>query len=196
MTYADVRDDFLPGDLLACSGKGRVSGVIKRFTRSQVSHVGIVRHTKILTDDKDRYFNEVIESTSLDGFLGVVVSRISKRLESYEGTVWWLPLDDAARERFNERLFFDFLYQQEGKPYDTPGAIRAGLDWLDSIGLTLAREDFSKLFCSELAAGALEAAGVLINVNASEETPIQLCNRPIWKEPVRLVGSETWGESS
>ena len=36
-------------------------------------------------------------------------------------------------------------------------------------------EDFSRFFCSELVAGALEKAGVIKRINASEVTPVDLC---------------------
>lgn len=197
--YSEVRDQMLPGDLIAFGGKGRASSIIKRFTRSVVSHVGLVRHVQMLgAYNTSRYFNEIIESTSLDGVSGVQAARLSKRLEQYEGEAWWLPLTNEARKRFDETAFWNWLYEQEGKPYDIPQAILAGLDWLDEFGgVTVATEDFSALFCSELAAGALRAAGVLDTrsldnglrmINASEETPIQLCQRPIWKSPVQLKG--------
>lgn len=212
--YADVRDKMRPGDVIAFGGKGRASSIIKRFTQSVVSHVGLVRHVQMISpDDYDlRYFNEIVESTSLGGFSGVQTSRLSTRLLKYDGEAWWLPLNNECRARFDEEKYWNWLYTQDGKPYDTPQAIRAGFDFLESIGVGVNVEDYSKLFCSELAAGALRQAGVLFKdlkyalsrvdssglqilpsifyvcSNASEETPIQLCKRPIWMPPVQLKG--------
>ncbi len=220
--YAEVRDQMLPGDLIAFGGKGRASNIIKFFTRSVVSHVGLVRHVQMLASSSpasvvwpsmdepatmSRYFNEIVESTSLDGISGVQTARLSRRLEKYEGEAWWLPLNGSARERFDETAYWDWLYQQDGKPYDTRQAIGAGFDFLEGIGVGLNTEDFSELFCSELGAGALREAGVLLKElraagrelpdpgivveNPSEETPIQLCQRPIWKPARQLKGEPT-----
>jgi hypothetical protein len=46
----------------------------------------------------------------------------------------------------------------------------------------LNREDFSKFFCSELAAGALERAGAITEISASEVTPIDLCSFQLFQE--------------
>ncbi len=210
-TYDVHRDSMRPGDLIAFGGKGRASAIIKRFTNSTVSHIGLVRHVQVVDEPGFRYFNEIVESTTLGGISGVQTSRLSRRLEQYEGEAWWLALNDSAPFRLDETAYWDWLYAQEGKLYDLPQAILAGIDFLDGIGLTLAKEDFGKLFCSELGAGALREAGALfvsftdraaklggvvpdkrtVCRNASEETPIQLCQRPIWKPPVQLVGEKT-----
>ena len=186
--YSEVRDRMKPGDVVAFGGKGAFSGIIKNVTRAPVSHVGIIRHSQLRDEagtEASRYFNEITESTSLNGFVGVTTSRLSARLRAYEGEVWWLPLSAKARSAFDGARYFNWLYEQEGKPYDTPQAIQSALDLLDSVpligGATLATEDFTKLFCSELAAGALQAAGVLPDaVNASECTPIDLCRVAIY----------------
>jgi hypothetical protein len=61
-----------------------------------------------------------------------------------------------------------------------PQAIKSALDALDKVplvgNLTHNAEDFSRFFCSELVAAALEAAGAISHINASEVTPIDLCS--------------------
>ncbi len=187
--YRNVRQEMLPGDVIAFGGCGMFSRVVKFATNSNVSHVGIILQTKIPEDNTGRFFNQIIESTSLDGSNGVTISRFSERLRNYVGDVWWLPLTDSARKRFNQKLFFDFMLEQEGKPYDVPQAIKSALDSLDGIGLFYNKEDFSKLFCSELAAAGLEKSEVLPEINASEVTPIDLCEFLIFKKAVQLKGA-------
>ncbi len=219
--YADIRDDMRPGDVIAFGGKSRVSKGIKYWTRSSVSHVAAVYHMQQRVDeDSDAdfdsyshshpYFNMMIESTQLGDANGVVVRQISKAIAEYDGDVWWLPLSEASRERFDEAKFSKWMFPQIGKEYDMPQAIKAGMDRLDWTGLTWADEDFSRLFCSELIAAALRKAGVLFMgvmglneqdlgvtlrqkqdlacPNASEETPIQLCQRPIFGTIAQLLG--------
>jgi hypothetical protein len=186
--YQNVRDQMQPGDVIAFSGKGQFSEVIKWATRSGVSHVGVILQSKLLIEDKPQegLFNQIIESTSLNGFSGVSISRLSDRLATYDGEIWWLPLSDACRSRLNIKKFYDFLLHQEHKPYDTPQAVKSALDALDAVPLlgrlTYNVEEFSAFFCSELVAAALEAGGAVKSINASEVTPIDLCMFNLYKD--------------
>lgn len=197
ITYEEARDKMQPGDVIAFSGKGNVSEVIKLFTKSEVSHVGVVYKTKQVNDaSPNRYMNTLMESTSLEGFSGVVMTRLSDRIREYDGNLWWLPLSQASRSQMDSMKFFDFLVKQEGKAYDTKQAIKSALDALDDIPFlrdaTYNKEDFSKFFCSELVAAALEDAGVINNINSSEVTPIDLCSFNIYDTNYyQLKGSDT-----
>lgn len=188
MSYEEARKLMRPGDVIAFGGKGHFSEIIKFATFSSVSHVGVILQTKIAEDDTDRFFNQIIESTSLNGFNGVNVSRFSDRLDTYEGELWWLPLSDSIRESFDKKMFYNFLFNQAKakKPYDMPQAIKSAVDALDNLpfdlhGPTFNKEDFSKFFCSELVAAGLEISGAIDSVNASEVTPIDLCRWNIYK---------------
>lgn len=188
--YEEARSQMRPGDVIAFGGKGHFSEIIKFATFSDVSHVGVILQTKITDDTTDRFFNQIIESTSLNGFNGVNISRFSDRLESYDGELWWLPLSEEIQNtRFDQKAFYDFLFNQakERKPYDMPQAIKSSLDALDNLpfgmnSLGYNREDFSKFFCSELVAAGLEKAGAVGTVNASEVTPIDLCRWKIYQD--------------
>jgi len=185
--YVWARPRMRPGDVIAFGGKGRFSELIKWATGAGVSHVGVVLQTQRLDTERTGFFNQIIESTSLDGFSGVIVSKLSKRLTKYHGEVWWLPLSDEVRATFNHDAFFDFLMEQDHKGYDSLQAIGSLLDGLGS--LTRNEEDFSKFFCSELVAAGLEAASAIPKVNASEVTPIDLCRWKIFSpEYVQLKG--------
>jgi hypothetical protein len=184
-SYLNIRSQMLPGDVIAFGGQEDFSTLIKLVTRSNVTHIGGLMQARTLKDTvPGRYFNLITESTQMDGIDGVEIHRLSDRLASYKGNVWWLPLGDAARDRLNEQRYFEFLFAQEGKPYDMRQAIMSGVDALDRIpllkGLTLNREDFARFFCSELIAAALEAGGVLPDINASEMTPGELCRLAIY----------------
>lgn len=179
--YSDVRKDMRPGDVVAFSGKGDFSQIIKWATRSSVSHVGVILQSKLLVDGnpQEGIFNQIIESTSLNGFSGVSISRLSDRIDQYDGDMWWLPLGDHARSRLDFKRFYDFLLHQERKPYDMPQAIKSAMDLLDRTpllsGATYNIEDFSRFFCSELVTAALEKGGVINSINSAEVTPVDLC---------------------
>lgn len=211
--YLDIRDQMKPGDVIAFGGKGQFSDIIKWATRSTVSHVGVIMQSKLLVEKtlQEGIFNQIIESTSLKGFSGVSISRLSDRLYAYDGEIWWLPLSDTIYSNLNKKDFYDFLLHQERKPYDMPQAIKSALDAMDNIpllsGLTKNAEDFSSFFCSELVAAALEAGGAISHLNASEVTPADLCMFAIYQEQYKqikgkkkeikgfnTINPEGWGE--
>jgi len=188
ISYTEARERMKPGDVIAFSGKANISELIKSVTMSDVSHVAVILQTKALHDKTGRFFNEIIESTTLNGAAGVRTTRLSDSLSIYDGEIWWLPLAEQVRkEHFDEEKFYNFLFKQEGKDYDVWQAVKAGIDLLDSLpfginGPTLNKEDFSKFFCSELVAAAFEQAGVTGEpINASEVTPIDLCRWRIYQ---------------
>jgi hypothetical protein len=188
--YSEARSMMKPGDVIAFGGKGHFSELIKFATRADVSHLGVILQTRVVDDDTGRFFNQIIESTSLHGFNGVIVSRLSDRLDAYEGEIWWLPLNDGLRqEKFDSVSFYNFLFNQARlrKAYDVPQALRSAVDALDDLPFGLHgpgynREDFSRFFCSELVAAGLEKAGTVGPVNASEVTPIDLCRWNIYAD--------------
>ncbi|MDJ0889035.1 MAG: hypothetical protein QNI89_17150 [Desulfobacterales bacterium] len=193
--YDEARAKMQPGDVIAFGGKGHFSEIIKFATFSEVSHVGVILQTRVSDDDTGRFFNQIIESTSLHGFNGVNISRFSDRLDTYDGELWWLPMNEQIRrEKFDRQVFFNFMFNQakERKPYDMPQAIKSALDAMDELPFGLHgpgynREDFSKFFCSELVAAGLEVAGAVGTVNASEVTPIDLCRWKIYEGAYYLL---------
>ncbi len=195
--YKEVRNKMNPGDIVAFGGKSNFSELIKWATKSTVSHVGIILQSKLLINDEPQAgkLNQIIESTSLNGFSGVSINRLSDRIETYNGEMWWLPLSDESREKLDFQKFFDFLLHQNRKEYDIQQAVKAALDSLDSAPIigtaTHAEEDFAKFFCSELAASGLEAGKIVTSLNASEVTPIDLCKFDIYaKEYFQVKGGE------
>lgn len=180
-TYASIRCKMQPGDIIAFAGKKPVSDTIKLFTNSNVSHVGIVLHSELVGDDTAQPNRRVrVADATAEG---VQFTRLSQLEEAYEGELWWLPLSDEARRKLDKQKLIDFLLEHEGKPYDYGQAVKAAIDGiLDALGPTANRENFDKFFCSELVIAALEKAGVLGPINASEVIPIQLCQFKLYKE--------------
>lgn len=67
ISYEEARSRMRPGDVIAFSGKANISELIKSVTLSDVSHVAVVLQTKALHDKTGLFFNEIIESTTLNG---------------------------------------------------------------------------------------------------------------------------------
>lgn len=175
--YAEARKLMKPGDVIAFGGTGAISSVIKSVTNSPVSHVGIVMHT-LLQDGL--YINQVIEANGKKGGLtGVQVWRMSDRLSEYEGSVWWLQVDVDL----DAQHLVNFCMAQKSKKYDAPQAIGSAIDCIPDQ-----KEDLSKLYCSELVAAALESAGVIGEINASEQTPADVVSFPVYSDMCQLKG--------
>ncbi len=183
--YENIRDRMKPGDLIAFGGYGFISNTIKSVTNSNVSHVGTILQTNIPTIE-GFYINQVIESVGKGkgGLSGVVINRMSDHIRDYEGDIWWLPLNAEAREKFDQSIFFSFMLAQVGKPYDAPQAIGSALDFIPDN-----REDLDKLYCSELVAAGYEKVEIIGEINASEQTPIDDCNFPIFDEEEQIKGT-------
>jgi len=195
--YREIRDSLKSGDVIAFSGKGRVSELIKWRTRSPYSHVGLVYRAAITDCDMTAEHTVVylIESTTMigeatqfipgtHGFVpertyrkGLQMVLLSQRLEDYKGEVWVSKLDKGARKvmRENSRLVAGawnqaFEWLRARIPYDAVQAIGAGIDWWDRFFEN--EEDFSALFCSEFCAAIFKRMGLLEDTfNASEATP-------------------------
>jgi len=197
--YLDIRAQMQPGDIIAFNGRRRISSLIRLATFSNVTHIGIVFRTRLNGLDDDTI--EIMESCKQaedeqTGQLitGVIRSRLSHRLRYYYGDMWWLPLSFHSRLILDYPAAVQFLMSVHGRPYDMPQAIRSAIDSMDSFQskITYACEDYSSFFCSELAAAALKAGGVLPQkTNPSEMTPIDLCRLPIYfKEYYQIKGSQ------
>jgi len=185
VVYGELKDRIKPGDIIAFSGKKKFSRLIRLVTRSIISHVGIICQTGRSVDVIESV-NFKQESAACEQTGGVHCRHLSKRVESYDGLMWWLPLSEVSRSRFNQEKFAEFLISAKGKQYDMPQAIRAVLDFIEDNPFfdlsTYNQKDFNAFFCSELATAALHAAGVIEHINPSEVTPVNLCTFNIFAE--------------
>ncbi len=147
-----------PGDLLAFgSSAGFFSRAIQEITNCPVSHVAVVYRTAT-------GLPTLIESTTLDidGRKGVVLRHIEKKVSTYQGNVWWLPLRQEARSLFDEAAFLNAADDKMGCQYDSRTVLRVlwrtlpvtrHMPWLKKDG------DPTGEFCSGLATRLLIAAG-------------------------------------
>ena len=188
--YEDLRSQMKTGDLISFSGKGRVSNIIKGYTNSDISHVGIV------------YANEgrvkIMESTSLNDIAdidtgefvkGVQKQYLSERLKGYDGQCYWQPLNVKIKDKYKDAMI-NWLSDAHGKrtPYDTIQAIGAGADIFDKIPGFENEEDFSSLFCSELVCKALQVADVVTSViNPSEQTPADVIGYRCFDKRIEII---------
>ena len=183
--YTTARPELKIADVIAFSGTGPVSTIIKHVTNSNVSHVGIVLHTNMYNNTP---MVQLIQSTSLSpGFAGVTVSRLSTVVKQHKGVMWHLPLADTVRKKMQMFPFINFLLGTVGTPYDTHQAIQSALDTF----LPDQPRDLSKLFCSELVVAGLQAGKIIDErTNPSEATPADVCKLPIYEKVVQIKGKQ------
>jgi hypothetical protein len=181
MKYSEARPQMRQGDLIAFSGIGPFSTLIKAVTFSDISHVGVILQSQVTYCDET--INQIIESTSLgDGFVGVQINRMSQRVQEYNGGVYWYPLRDDVYANLDIETFSKFLLAQDGKSYDKIQAVFSALDLMPDT-----KEDFSKLFCSEIVTGSYKHGKIISwTINASEQTPVDVCNFDKYKKRHKL----------
>lgn len=204
LIYDTIKDLLQTGDLLVFSGKGRSSNLIKHFSGSRWSHVGLVAKIQIPPLTEPRLF--VMESTTLndvpdvDGRFkkGVQLVLLSQRLATYSGEVYVKQLK-APLTQEQEIKMLGWLFQKynSNTEYDTSQAIGAAVDRDSKNKLARVfgslfgfnnKEDFEKLFCSELACQAYIEAGLVDpSVNASEMLPEDVYKFDFLKDEVRII---------
>lgn len=202
--YDDVHRQIKSGDVIAFAGNDPLSEVVRVSTQSAVSHVGMAwvydpveqQGTEEASPDRpgSSLKIDIVESHPLcfdqdtgKPKMGVQRNCFKTLIDTYDGQIWWLPLSPEKRRQFDFQAFADFVVESEHRAYDFIQAVLAGLDILDDVGLTRAKEDHSSFFCSELVAAAFKKAGLIDQVNSSEVTPIDLCRFPIYDDDYYLL---------
>lgn len=186
-----------PGDVIAFGGESLFSRWAKCTTRAHVTHVAIVMERHHDTHPKDSVSLQIMESAWFKRKRGVMQNCLHKKVRTYRGNMWWLPLSTASRNVFeqNRDAFFAFMQQQHGKPYDVYQLFGSAIDVTDKhpvfSRLTYNKANDNRWFCSELVSAALMSAGVVNGVNASETTPIDVCRFNIFENHyVQLKGKD------
>jgi len=107
----------------------------------------------------------------------VHLTLLSKKLEKYNGEVWWFPLKDKydPLRQMGERFILDY----EGTDYDFKSLFKNMFGWVSLNAF--------QLFCSELDFFGYRHMGIVKGVKAP--TPSGLFRKyPIFKEPVKIIG--------
>jgi hypothetical protein len=179
--YKDIRHKIKPGTVIAFGGNDNLSRIIKAILGGPVSHVGVVMNTLRLGEPPEHYTIEVIESCPISKRgSGVMRSRLSERLEGYDGDVWILSLNESLD--FNQGLFCEFLLSNDGAGYSYKHAM---LSMFEGLTLPFSRraEPIERVFCSELIAMGLQEAGLLDEqVLTTRLNPLDLCRLAIYAD--------------
>jgi len=191
--YNNIRHKMKFGDVVAFSGKGAVSNIIKWKTGSDISHVGMVLESEFIVGEKRIV---LIESTSLvnipdlrtrELIKGVQQQHLSQRLDSYEGQAYYYELKTVVDD-FRKNTMYNWLMSKHASrtPYDSVQALGSAIDLLDNMGFEN-KPDFSSLFCSEMVAKVLQLGDFLPSaINPSEQTPADVIAYDCFKERVQI----------
>jgi hypothetical protein len=137
--YLSVRDSMKTGDILQWDSSSLLGAAIQSRKGGDINHTGIVIRLQEYEGLERRVFTlEALED-------GVVLNLLSRRLESFNGHCYLLPLKsdyDCQRQVIGERAL-----SCVGIPYDYFGIIE------ECFGN--AQMGLEKLFCSETAWYAL-----------------------------------------
>lgn len=182
--YQKMRGSLRTGDVVAFSGNGLSPLLIKFGTSSEYSHVGLVVRVN-MGDGKKRVF--LIEA---DNKKGIVLVRLSRKLEYYNGSACLYRLDDDLTENKNgkikEDIIYEYVMEQLGKGYDYP-AIKGVVKTLLGF-ISLGSQDDGTFICSELVGRALQVGGYVDSaVNAESLSPKDITDLNIFEKKVRIT---------
>lgn len=173
----NLEQEFRTGDIIIFSGHGTVSDVIKLFTRSKWSHVGMA-----IRNGTDNLY--VLEATTLSDVKDVVDNVAKKgvqlvplhdRLNTYDGDISIKHLHGAVLGNNDSSALKAFMLEIEDRPYeknivDLAKAVLERKTPKDSIFHDMLHDegDLSSLFCSELIAEAYQRLNILNNTEPSD----------------------------
>jgi hypothetical protein len=169
--YSRIRNNLRTGDLILFSGRGFISWIIQKFTRSRWSHIGMII--------KESEFDMTLlwESTTLSKIKtihgeekrGVAIRPLSEVVNGYKGIIGLRLLRERLTE-VNIETLKDLRKEFKNKDYErsTLELFRSAYDWVGGSN----RRDLSSVFCSELVAEAYQRFGFLtLEIPSNEYTP-------------------------
>lgn len=163
-TYNAFKDQMKTGDLLQWHSNSLIGALIQWRTKSDVNHSGLVlRLSEYEGTERRRWTSEALEN-------GVYPILLSRRLESFDGSVWWYPLKDEwnpKRQAIGECAVALF-----GVKYDYRSIFK------QIFGKVSA--DARELFCSEY-------CFLCYGMDGTAPTPAEMTGLGIFKEGVKIL---------
>lgn len=161
--YDAIKDQMKTGDLLQWRSNSLLGAAIRWKTKSNVNHSSlIIRLAEYEGLERRRYTTEALEH-------GIVLNFLSRRLEQFDGEVWWYQLNDTWNHARQE-IGADAL-SMVGIPYDYKSL------FYQLIGKVSA--DARKLFCSEYCYLSYGFTG-------TAPAPADMPALGIFKQPIKL----------
>jgi hypothetical protein len=167
---------FKIGDVVAFSSNDPFSLLIRLFTWSKISHVGI------MVDDEF-----MLESMYPKVRIKRVMDRVLDPHFKYSrGKCYIFELNEEAREKLEakEELFDTLVDTFIDRRYDLKLVALMGIDKVFKVfGWG---EDKNEFICSELVGAIYEKLGIIKDINVSKLTPRKVVELPIYKGSYQL----------
>jgi hypothetical protein len=170
--YKCVRSLIKTGDHIGWRGNNIVGKIIRKFTADTINHSELAIRLEYEGLDKRRF-----DVGALSG--GITLHMLSRKLEKYNGNVYWYPL----KEEYNElrpKIAFYVLDKIDIK-YDYKSLFKNLLGRVSS--------DADKLFCSEVCNLAWVHAGIYTGFSARGKapTPDDIDKFKIFRDKIRIL---------
>lgn len=128
--YKSLRPQMKTGDALLWKGNTTIGTIIRWFSKD-FDHASII-YNEFRNEEERRFILEAVNK-------GIVLEMISKRLQEYDGEVYWLQIEDKYKPWRTE--LGSFALGQVGKDYDFESVIK---NIFGRVSINM-----KKLFCSE-----------------------------------------------
>ena len=162
-TYNLIKSEMRTGDLLQWRSHSVIGASIRCRTGSMVNHSSLVmRLSEYEGLERRRYTTEAQEH-------GTVLNLLSRRLEQFDGEVWWYPLTESWNSK--RTSIGETALSLIGVPYDYGSLLR------QLVGKVTA--DARSLFCSEYCFLAYGFTG-------KAPAPGDMPSLGIFKDPIKL----------
>lgn len=161
--YANVRSSLEAGDLLLCSGTGKFSRTIRKFTQSIWSHVGFIMPLQAI----DRIMLlESVESVGVRTVpLSKYVNNYDNRGRRYPGSLAVARHSSFGSVKQQQLLQFSrFAVDRLGYPYDKDEILKIGIRI--AIGGRKSKRD-KEYICSEYVHECYASVGIHVPYNKS-----------------------------
>lgn len=163
--YKAIRDELQTGDIVFCSGNYLFSKLIRRFTKSVWSHVGIIYND----DSLGRVL--ILESEKA---YGVRLAPLSKYVKDYHGKnkpykgMVVIARVSPALEKAKLNKAISFGLDELTKPYDNWEVLRVAIRTVLGIGK---KEKNREYICSELVQACFHQIGIEFKDNDTKISP-------------------------
>jgi hypothetical protein len=190
LKYSELRGSLRTCDLVLFSGGGFFSRLIKFFTRSNISHIGII------ITDKENGICYIMESTTMSPISnkrGVQINLAKDVILNYKGGIFIKPLNSFTVSKEISNKLKEIRRQLNGRPYERNFWELAKSEIDITFGkLFRNKPSMKSVFCSELVAHIYKELGILKgSLPANEYTPADFMDM----EDGKLNPPYTFGET-
>lgn len=170
--YNTVRPLIRTGDHLGWRGDNLVGKIIRKFTADTINHSELALRLEYEGLDKRRFNVGALS-------FGITLHMLSRKLEGYDGQVYWYPLKDEYNEL--RPKIASYVLDKIDIRYDYKSLFSQILGRVSS--------DINRLFCSEVCNLAWVSAGIDtgFSIDGIAPTPDDIDNFNIFRDKIRIL---------